>query len=570
MQRFCNAFHALQHGKATYLCGMKRIRTLIFAALFCCGAAAQTQLPERAVYEQYFSSFVFSPAQDWETVTVGDMEYMVYDNGMVFVKGCSPKARPKDLVIPSGIIHNGKPYQVTAIGMWAFIDCKSLKTVVISDGIRLIGYGAFNVCTNLESVTIPKSVKYVDCSFMKCKKCTAVKDGITYLGDILLSADTTLSRCVIEEGTRIIADGAFSHCRSLTSVCIPKSVKSIGREAFNECSRLESVEIPEGVEYIEHFTFGSCTELKSVVLPASLKYIADYAFMACNSLETVSFPSNDIWIEKDAFDKGIMLPSEDGIRYGGTMLIEVVDKNRTSYTIKEGTTRIGRDAFADCKAMTSIVIPESVTGIEDYAFRECTALQSVIIPEGVTEIGYGAFAGNTRMKSAVIADRLTWVGAKAFENCNIDTVIDHVRYIGNIVVGVDDNSLSEYHIKSDARIIAGDAFQFCDRMTSITLPDGIVSIGDGAFSGCSSLETINIPEGVTVFGEMAFSNCISLKSMELPASLTQIGTCCFLNCNKLKHSLRVPDTITDMDRTYLFKQGKHHWRLRRFLARFGF
>ena len=67
------------------------------------------------------------------------------------------------------------------------------------------------------------------------------------------------------------------------------------------------------------------------------------------------------------------------------------------------------------------------------------------------------------------------------------------------------------------------AFDWCDGLTSITIPNSVTSIGEGAFARCGSLTSITIPNSVTSIGDYAFSNCSSLKSIKIPKTLTDIG-----------------------------------------------
>ena len=58
--------------------------------------------------------------------------------------------------------------------------------------------------------------------------------------------------------------------------------------------------------------------------------------------------------------------------------------------------------------------------------------------------------------------------------------------------------------------IGGEAFYYCDSLTSITIPNSVTTIGDEAFYNCNSLISITIPKSVTTIGERAFSYCDSL------------------------------------------------------------
>jgi hypothetical protein len=63
--------------------------------------------------------------------------------------------------------------------------------------------------------------------------------------------------------------------------------------------------------------------------------------------------------------------------------------------------------------------------------------------------------------------------------------------------------------------IERDAFKGCTRLESVTLPDGLLSIGDGAFERCTSLTNVIIPASVTNIGYFAFRDCLRLTDVVL-------------------------------------------------------
>lgn len=66
-------------------------------------------------------------------------------------------------------------------------------------------------------------------------------------------------------------------------------------------------------------------------------------------------------------------------------------------------------------------------------------------------------------------------------------------------------------------------FQGCKKLTIVTLPNSLKTIGDHAFSGCTELEQVNIPEGLSEIGAYAFEECDSLVVLYLPENITSIG-----------------------------------------------
>ena len=117
-----------------------------------------------------------------------------------------------------------------------------------------------------------------------------------------------------------------------------------------------------------------------------------------------------------------------------------------------------------------------------------------------------------------------------------------------IVAGGDyyynDNNGNEYNNTSNDAI--GEfAFDGCEGLTSINLPDGITSIGKYAFYSCSGLTSLTLPDGITSISGCAFMKCSGLTSINLPDGITSIGEYAFDGCSGLT-SLTLPDGITSI------------------------
>ncbi len=89
------------------------------------------------------------------------------------------------------------------------------------------------------------------------------------------------------------------------------------------------------------------------------------------------------------------------------------------------------------------------------------------------------------------------------------------------------------------------AFYFCNKLTSVTLPNTVTSIGENAFDRCLSLTSFIIPNSVTSIGRYAFATCESLTSINIPTSVTSIGNSAFAWCTNLT-SVNIPNSVTSI------------------------
>ena len=153
----------------------------------------------------------------------------------------------------------------------------------------------------------------------------------------------------------------------------------------------------------------------------------------------------------------------------------------TSIAIPDSVTSIGSGAFGNCSGLTSVTIGNNVTSIGFWAFKDCTSLTSVTICNGTTSIGDWVFNGCTSLTSITIPDSVTGIGKAAFYNTalyNNDSNWENgVLYIGNHLIKAKSSVSGVYTIKDETKSIADSAFLDCDNLTSIIIPESVVSIG---------------------------------------------------------------------------------------------
>ena len=409
------------------------------------------------------------------TVASGNMTYDSRDNCNAIIETASNTliAGCKTTVIPN---------TVTAIGDYAFADCKGLANMDIPNSVTTIGLGAFYRCVGMTSVTIGNSVTTIsEAAFWGCMnmKSLTIGNAVTTIGKQAFENCRSVTSVTIPNSVTTIGESAFSGCEGMTSVTIGNSVITIGRRAFAVCRSLTSVDIPNSVTSIGEEVFYNCESLTSVTIGNSVQSIGDNAFSLCVNLTHLIVSSGNTTLDSRDNCNAIIETASNTLVAGckGSVIPNTV-------------TAIGERAFERCLGLTSITIPNSVTTIGDRAFWGCPDLASITFPNSVIAIGYDAFAATAWFENQ--PDGLVYAGLVAY------------KYKGVMPEG-----------------------------TSITLRDGTLGIAGGAFSGCRNMTSVTMPNTVLTIGNLAFSSCHGLTSVTIPSSVISIDTNPFVNCDSL-------------------------------------
>lgn len=372
---------------------------------------------------------------------------------------------------------------------------KTIRTVVISEGITTICSCAFSGCTWLESVEIPSTVREIGHNaFEECESLTSatIPEGVSVLKYGMFHGCISLTDVYLPSTLEKIGSGAFSYCCQLEHISIPANVSVIGNSFYN-CTNLKSIVIPSKLKKISDSCFRECSSLESVVIENGVKKISENAFYECTKLRTVSIPASIKEIDGEAFYgcTGIQefnvesgnkyFSSESGILFDAKklkLLQYPCSKAGAEYRIPDGITVIGESAFNNCTNLIQIVLPASVTEIEEDAFSECENLVQINIPSHVEKIGKSAFFGCSALGSIVIPE-----GVAVLE-----------RY----------------------------TFHLCESLVDVQLPSSLISVEESAFENCKALACIKLPEGVEHIGDNAFLFCKSLKEVHIPSKRSYI------------------------------------------------
>jgi uncharacterized repeat protein (TIGR02543 family) len=305
---------------------------------------------------------------------------------------------------------------------------------------------------------------------------------------------------------------------SPTEVVIPDKlsgypVTNIYSGAFKGCSSLTSISIPASVTSVGDHAFAGCTGLTGITIPQGVTSIGDYTFAGCTGLAGITIPQGVTSIGNCVFKDCTGLTNLN------------VDTNNSIYSSTDGVlyNKTGTILVACPGGLTSISIPESVTNIGDYAFVGCSGLTGITIPHEVTNIGDSAFSG---------CSALTNINADA-NNPTYKSMNGVLYNKAGTVLITWPGGLNSVTIPQGVTSIGYWAFAGCAGLASIAIPPGVTSIGSWAFADCTNLTTINITENVTSIRNYVFSGCTGLTGIDIPESVTSIGGNAFDGCTDL-------------------------------------
>lgn len=168
-----------------------------------------------------------------------------------------------------------------------------------------------------------------------------------------------------------------------------------------------------------------------------------------------------------------------------------------TYTV----TTLGECAFLSCPTK-KVTLPSTLTKIGESAFEQMKNLKSLTIPSGVKSIGSACFAFSA-IETVNIPATVTVIGKQAFLQSNLKKIT--------------------FAKPKTELIIRANVFQGCKKLTSITFPEGVTSIGESALEDCDNLTTVVFPSTLAAIPTWCLIGDAKLTSVTIPRGVTSVG-----------------------------------------------
>lgn len=262
-------------------------------------------------------------------------------------------------------------------------DNKTLKEVILPDGLTTIGNSAFAMCKALYKLNIPSTVTTLGRWILEGAGLTSfvIPDGAT------LSESTFYGSSIVE--IRIpttmteIPAYCFTECKNLERIFLHDDISNIGKEAFFNCYALKSFTAPRSLTVLSDALFYNCESLSRVTLHDGITEFGTECFTFCTSLRELITNKDDENDSYLAWPKALQTMGETVFANSG---LEHVSIARTKLT------EIPAHAFESCGNLSAVSLPLQVEKIGNQAFKS-TAIPDLELPATTKELGSSVFSG---------------------------------------------------------------------------------------------------------------------------------------------------------------------------------
>ena len=361
----------------------------------------------------------------------------------------------------------------------------TLKSVTITNATK-IPYGAFDNCSMITDLSIPKSVASVGENAFR--GCTGMKKlSIPFVGSSRTST-----------GYSSTFGYPFGYSSSSVDGYTSQYYESSKCYYYNIPSSIEDVEITDQ-STIPYGAFYNCSKIKNIRLNKVITDISTDSFYGLSGMENVYFDGS---------------------------LEEWCNINCTSYRPNYYANHL----YINGELLQGeLVIPSTITNVPSYAFAGATDIGSIKLNSKLSSVGANAFIKCTGLSKVDFDGTLDdWVDIRFTNYASNPVYFAHDLYIGGAKFS------GKIVLPERLNVVPNSVFAGCSGITEVILNDNITSIEQSAFDHCTNLAVINIPETVTNICEYAFDGCSGLAEVAIPNGVTNVPRYAFRNCTSLK------------------------------------
>ena len=401
------------------------------------------------------------------------------------------------IAVPSSVTYDDETYNVIAVDDMAFSASGVPTNVILSDGITTLGTQVFG--TQTTNVTLPSTLTsvgdalFLGCDDLQAVTCFAVTPPVITSGSSpMISTPNT--------ATLYVPAGSLSAYQDAP-----------GWSVFSNIEEINTTETEVTIDGINY-------RLNLVTNEATVIWTSEWS-------EEVTIPST---------------VTSGGVGYDVTTVNggAINSPTITSITLPEGLTTIGNLGIYGCNSLTTVSLPSTLNTIGTYTFLSCESLTSVYCyaetPPTLTEADgvcnlYVASTATLYVPAGSLSAYQNATGWSSFNNI-VEMVEPFDVLIGGINYSLDPSTheatvIFKWRYSGDITIPSSVSFE--DQTYAVT------SIYEYAFTGMD-LTSITLPEGLTTIGNGAFSSNASLTTATLPSTLTNVGSFIFYHSSHLE------------------------------------
>ncbi|HEM5209006.1 TPA: leucine-rich repeat protein [Streptococcus suis] len=398
-----------------------------------------------------------------------NLKKVTFEDGMTVI--------PASILAGTSVEEIHLPTSVETIDSYAFSENKYLKKINLKDGVKAIYSGAFAGNSSLVQVELPDSLEYVaDSAFSGTTSLTSIALP-TNVKQIGYSAfyDSGLTSINLPAKLESIGNSAFYSTR-LSEVKLPASLKYLGWGAFSDIDSLKKVEVNSDIETSHYSSYWSspfaASPLTNIRIKEGVKVVADKMFEGQSGITSLILPSSLLEVRPYAFTgigiESLSLPA--GLQKLGTHSF-ASSSSLKSVNIPSSLVE-GDGAFIDSKSLVNISLAPGTTKIIDGLFRG-TGFSEFTVPEGITEIGANAFSENGNLTTIILPSTLRTIGANAFANTSLKRIVlppGMKRIPDGLLQGT---KVEEFVIPEGVEEIGDQAFANNTSLKSVVLPSSL-------------------------------------------------------------------------------------------------